>query len=160
MTQLRPTRYTPDHPERARALCREGATNDGLAAAFGVEVRTIYRWRRRYPAFEAAIAIGKGSADDRVEEALYARATGCRLEEVRVFLPAGAPDPVVVRYTRQLPPETAAAALWLRNRRPKQWSGKAEESEDASLVELLRNARARVADDRIPGGRLPEDGDA
>jgi len=54
-------------------------------------------------------------ADDRVVRSLYQRSVGYTYEAVKIFMPAGASN----RFTRRehVPPDTAAASLWLRNRR-------------------------------------------
>jgi hypothetical protein len=56
-------------------------------------------------------------ADDRVVRSLYQRSVGYSCEAVKIFMPAGAKQPVYVPYREHVPPDTAAASLWLRNRR-------------------------------------------
>jgi hypothetical protein len=45
---------------------------------------------------------------------------------VKIFMPAGASAPVVAKYREHYPPDTAAASLWLRNRRSDKWRDKHE----------------------------------
>ena len=40
---------------------------------------------------------------------------------VKVFMPAGALQPVVVHYEEHCPPDVGAAFIWLKNRDPERW---------------------------------------
>jgi hypothetical protein len=45
----------------------------------------------------------------RVERSLYERANGYSYEAVKIFMPAGSKQPVVVHYTEHCPPDVGAA---------------------------------------------------
>ena len=123
----RPTKYRAEHAERAFRHCLLGATDEQLAALFNVGVHTIENWKRRHPDFLGAITSGKEDADSRVAEALFRRATGYSHDAVKIFAPkAEGGEPVVVPYTEYYPPDTQAASLWLRNRRPQDWRDKTD----------------------------------
>lgn len=143
--------YEPEFADQARHLCRLGATDDELAEHFGVCVRTIYRWRNTHEEFAKAVVIGKEHADERVERALYARATGCAVERTKVFKHAGETDPVYATYTLHLPPDPNAALQWLRVRKPQKWRIIEEERSDPGVVARINKALARVADLEPPG---------
>jgi hypothetical protein len=53
---------------------------------------------------------------ERVERSLYERANGHSYDAVKIFMPAGSKQPVVVHYTEHLPPDVGAAFIWLKNR--------------------------------------------
>jgi hypothetical protein len=57
----------------------------------------------------------------RVERSLYERANGYNYEAVRIFMPAGSEQPVVVHYVEHCPPDVGAAFIWLKNRDPERW---------------------------------------
>ena len=57
----------------------------------------------------------------RVERSLCERANGYSYEAVKIFMPAGAKQPVVVHYTEHCPPDVGAAFIWLKNRDPERW---------------------------------------
>ena len=42
-------------------------------------------------------------------------------DAVKIFMPAGAEEPVIVHYTEHCPPDVGAAFIWLKNRDPKRW---------------------------------------
>jgi hypothetical protein len=138
--------YEPEFADRARNMCRLGATDEELAEHFEVCVRTIYRWRNAHEAFAEAVVCGKEHADARVERALYSRAVGCTVDRTKVFKGAGDPDPVYTTYKHHLPPDTNAALQWLRVRQPKKWGRHQEEERNPSPVDMIEKALARVAD--------------
>jgi hypothetical protein len=57
----------------------------------------------------------------RVERSPYERANGYSYEAVKIFMPAGSKQPVVVHYTEHCPPDVGAASIWLKNRDPERW---------------------------------------
>lgn len=119
------TQYDPEnHPEQARKLCLLGARNKDMEKFFGVSHRTFLIWRNKHPELDAAIAAGKIEADSNMAESLYRRGMGWSHQSVKIFMPAGAKEPVYAYYTENFPPDTQAASLWLRNRKPDIWRDK------------------------------------
>jgi transcriptional regulator with XRE-family HTH domain len=146
--ETRPSTFKPAYVGQARELYAEGLTDRELAEAFGVSRSTIFRWRAAYPEFAEATRLGKAVADDRVERALYERAIGYEEEAVRVYLPAGAEQPVIVRYKREVRADVTAALQWMRARRPEIWACPAPPpEEETNIAEEIRKAMERV--DRI-----------
>lgn len=117
----RPSPYDPSYCQQAEEQCANGATDKDLADFFGVCERTIYRWAHVYPDFLQALKAGKACADERVVRSLYHKAVGYRHEAVKIFLPAGATQPIYAPYVEQVPPDTTAMIFWLKNRRPDLW---------------------------------------
>jgi hypothetical protein len=58
---------------------------------------------------------------DAVERSLYERANGYHYTAVKVFMPAGSKQPIVVHYAEHCPPDVGAAFIWLKNRDPERW---------------------------------------
>lgn len=117
----RPSKYKPEFAGQAEKLCELGATDEELARFFGVEARTIYRWQAQHEEFCRSLKAGKEAADDRVERSLYHKAVGYKHDAVKIFMPAGAKEPVYAPYTEHVPPDTTAAIFWLKNRRKEDW---------------------------------------
>ncbi|TDV06054.1 hypothetical protein [Paraburkholderia caballeronis] len=69
----RQTDYKPEYAELARNYCLLGATDEELAAFFGVTDRTIRSWKKRQPEFAEAIVEGSRHANVRVTGRLYDR---------------------------------------------------------------------------------------
>ncbi|MGH6613755.1 helix-turn-helix domain-containing protein [Sphingomonas sp.] len=149
--ETRPTTFKSDYVRQAQELYAHGLTDRELAAAFGVSRSTIFRWRAAYPEFAEATRLGKDVADDRVERALYERAIGYEEEAVRVYHPADAKEPVVVRYTREVRPDVTAALQWMRARRPGRWARPTPppEEDHKSAADILK-AMDRVGDLALP----------
>lgn len=122
----RPTDYRDEFAAQAEKLCALGATDIELADFFEVDVRTIYRWKHDHDAFCQAIKAAKDEADERVERSLYQRAIGYEQEEVKIFMPSGAEEPVYAPFRAKVAPDTTAAIFWLKNRRRADWADKQE----------------------------------
>lgn len=122
----RPTAYKPEYAEIARRACLIGFTDQELAELLDVTVRTLYNWKNEHEEFLQALKAGKEIADDRVERSLFERAAGYKVEAVKIFMPAGAKEPVYAPYVEHHAPDTTAAIFWLKNRRPDEWRDKRE----------------------------------
>lgn len=120
----RPSDYQGEFAEQAAKLCALGATDFELADFFGVDTRTIYRWKNTYDEFCQAVICGKDKADERVERALFNRAVGYSFESEKVFQHQGA----IIRadVVEHVPPDPGAAMNWLKNRKPDDWRDKQE----------------------------------
>lgn len=118
----RPSDFSPEFCQKAADLCVNGATDEDLAQAFDVSARTIYRWQAAHPEFSQALKVGKELADERVVRSLYHKAVGYTFDAVKITQYEG--TPVIVPYQEHVPPDTAAATFWLKNRRPEDWREK------------------------------------
>ena len=152
--QGRPTEFESDYVEQARKLCQMGATDMELAEWFKVDVRTIYRWKHKFPEFCQAVIAGKDSADDRVERALYNRAVGYSFDSEKIFHYQG----IITRAecVEHVAPDPAAAMNWLKNRRPDVWRDKQTHELSGPNGGPIRTAR-ELTDDELaaiarPGG--------
>lgn len=141
MSLGRPTDYRDEFVGQAEKLCRLGATDIELADFFGVDVSTIYRWKHAHPDFCEAVIAGKDALDNRVERSLYNRAVGYTFDSVKIFMPAGASEPVYAPYREHVPPDTGAAMNWLKNRRGETWRDKSEV--DVTVKDLAATIAAR-----------------
>jgi hypothetical protein len=117
----RPPKYRPEFAVQAEKLCMLGATDEEIADFFNVSVRTVYRWKGEHEAFCQALKSGKSVCDERVERSLYQKAVGYEIEAVKIFMPAGASEPVYAKYREKIAADTTAAIFWLKNRRSKEW---------------------------------------
>ena len=122
----RPTEFQDKYVAQATKLCELGATDQELADFFEVDVRTIYRWKNVHEAFCQALKTGKELADERVERSLYQRAIGYEQDEVKIFMPGGASEPVYAPFKAKIAPDVTAAIFWLKNRRSEQWRDRQE----------------------------------
>jgi len=131
-------KYKPAMDGRAKLLAAAGFTDEELAAFFGLKnVKTIQRWKKRFPTFYESLSTGKAMADTRVEAALYQRAIGYSCPDVHVSNYEGeiTLTPIIKHY----PPDTTAQIFWLKNRKPEQWRDKHEFDEQHNItVKVVR----------------------
>lgn len=120
----RPSSYKPEFAKQAEKLCILGATDQEIADFFEVDVRTVYRWKHDHDEFCQALKGGKETADERVERSLYQRAIGYEQDEVKIFMPASAAEPVYAPFRAKVAPDVTAAIFWLKNRRRDDWRDK------------------------------------
>ena len=115
----RKTVYSPRMAVVARKCCERGMTDIEIADMLGIGLATLYRWKLENPAFSRVFKLGKAEADNRVERSLYSRAVGYDyLAEKAVMTRHGQKT---LRYRAHIPPDTAAALWYLKNRRPDRW---------------------------------------
>lgn len=120
----RPSKYKPEFAKQAEKLYLLGATDTDVADFFDVSVRTVERWKVEHTDFCQALKDGKEVADQRVEKSLYQRAIGYETDSVKIFMPAGAKEPVYAPFREQVQPDVTAAIFWLKNRKPDAWRDK------------------------------------
>jgi len=141
------------HDDWAWSLAIKGATDEEIAEAFGISVRTLHRWKKDHESFAEMLMTGKDQADAKVERKLYERATGYSYEEVETVMEIDADGnrkpAKVKRVQKQCPPDVLAQMYWLNNRRPKQFKRNPEnyirqddlENEDEVVFYLPDNER-------------------
>ena len=140
----RPRKYTPAMLDEVLLSASKGATWSAIGEACGIMPSTAQDWcnlesPRFNEAFSVAVTRAKSAASDAVLTSLFSRANGYDYQE-EVATPSGR----VVRLTKRLHPETAAAKSWLANTIG--WRGETQrvESEDPLLGIL---AAMRGSDD-------------
>jgi hypothetical protein len=135
----RPSGYDPEiHPGQANKLCLLGATDAEMAAFFGISESTLNLWKTKHPEFSEALKDGKQAADSDVARRLYERAMGYSHKAVKIFMPAGAAEPVYADYTEHYPPDATSMIFWLKNRQPGRWRDKVEHSgPDGGPIKLM-----------------------
>jgi hypothetical protein len=62
-----------------------------------------------------------GHGPCRPSRSLYQRANGYNYDAVKIFMPTGSKQPVIVHYVEHMPPDDTAGIFWLKNRDPENW---------------------------------------
>lgn len=137
MAAGRPSKFKPEFIKQAEKLCALGLTDAEIANFFEITPVTLWRWKSANEEFCNALKAGKEPADDRVERSLYQRAIGYEQEEVKIFMPSGAAEPVYAPFTAKIAPDVTACIFWLKNRRPERWREKQDGGGSDALVEVL-----------------------
>jgi hypothetical protein len=160
----RPTVFKPEFIEQANKLAASGLTDFEIAKFFDISDRTLYRWLHDHPKFCQALKIGKEALDDRVERSLFHRAIGYTHNAVKIMTltdrdgESSSQEIVKVPYEEHIPPDTAAAIFWLRNRRRTKW--KNSDGEVGQITNLSFTLNIGAASERIEENMKTIDGKA
>ena len=134
---MRASRFDFVWREVARKCCERGMTDIEVADILGIGLATLYRWKLEYPAFSRVFKLGKAEADDRVERSLYSRAIGYDyVAEKPVMTRHGQKT---MQYRAHIPPDTAAALWYLKNRRPDRWRDSFRHEHTASPYDAIED---------------------
>lgn len=120
----RPTKFEPQMLEQVVKLCRLGAKDKELADFFHVSEQTLNTWKKTNPEFLESMTEGKELSDANIAHSLYHRAKGYEHDDVHVSNFQG--EVTLTPIRKHYPPDTAAATLWLKNRRPDLWRDRVE----------------------------------
>lgn len=113
------------------ALCEQGKTDPEIAQELGIHVRTLANWKAGDLNLMQAMANAKAVADELVEMSLFKRATGYTYRAIKFFQHEGCI--LAEEYDEHVPPDTRAAEIWLRNRKPDKWRDKQEIEHSGSI---------------------------
>lgn len=143
-----PTRYDAKaHVPWGASLARRGCSDEEIAEAFGVSVRTVYNWKKAYPEFLQALNECKGKADEAVVESLYAKACGKAkrvTKKKRDVLDSDGRKVTLTEVIEEtLPPDTTAMIYWLKNRQPELWRDRPKQDDTDTAV--LKAAKELVS---------------
>jgi hypothetical protein len=120
-TVSRPTKYTPEHADRARFLAETfGATDAQVARALGVSERTLASWKNEHREFLQALQEGKDAYDQNVVgSAMLLAAKGFHYQDEKWdgdHVNDDGSKGCIVRLWHFARPDPRAAAVWLANR--------------------------------------------
>lgn len=136
----RPTKYSDEYNEKVFKLALLGATDAEMADLLDICEATFNNWKRYYPKFLESLKKGKANADANVAKSLYQRACGYSHPDVHISNYQG--EIIITETTKHYPPDTGAAFIWLKNRRPEDWRDKTEQaithSESIDMAEIDR----------------------
>lgn len=117
----RPTLYRPELAEQARKLALLGLTDVEMADHLNIHVKTLEDWKHDHREFATAIARGRVMADAEVADRAFQAACGYTHDAVKIFMPAGAKEPVYAPYKQHYAPDGTVALAWLSRRQPERW---------------------------------------
>ena len=130
--------YKHEYDKLAFKYCLLGATDKILAEYFNVTEQTINNWKHDYPSFFESIIKGKHKADSEVAEALYNRARGYTIKLKKPLVVSDGKEMGAhveeAEQEQHYPPDTAAAFIWLKNRRSAIWKDKHEVEHSGNIT--------------------------
>lgn len=112
--------FLPGEREAVLGIAMRGASDDEMAAAFGINPDLIQRWKEFYPSFAQTIEKGRSMADVNVVKALYEKAIGYSHPETKIKWDDEGP-PRTFDVVKRHPPSDRAIEIWLGNRQKEYW---------------------------------------
>lgn len=128
----RPTKYDPKYCKEAFNLALLGATDKELADSFDVEISTINKWKLDYPEFSESLKKGKITADGKIARSLYNRAKGYKYQDQEIIRMKDTTQ--IIDVVKTMHGDVTAQAIWLNNRRPKNW--RRQPAENITTLEI------------------------
>ncbi len=114
--------YDPErHLPQAEKYARDGLIEVEIAKRFGIGITTLTEWKKRHPAFRAALKQGKEEIDYRVEDSLLKRALGYEYEEIEEIISVNGDVIKTKRTKKAVLPDVTAQIFWLKNRQKEKW---------------------------------------
>lgn len=113
-----------------KSMVRKGWTNDEIADHIGISMSTFYEWQKKHPEFSEVLKEPKEYCVAKVENAVFARATGIEKtihEKETVTVEKDGKKTVTTTEKDGVcyyPPDTRAAIFYLTNRAGKDWKQK------------------------------------
>lgn len=110
----------PEGLLKIEGWARDGLTDEQIAHNMGINVATLYVWKKKYNEISEALKKGKEVIDREVENALLKRALGYKYTEITKELTENG---LVITKTveKEVVPDTTAQIFWLKNRKREQW---------------------------------------
>lgn len=133
--QGRPTKYKKEFDKQVEKLCLKGFIDDDIADFFDVDVATINRWKIAHPSFCESLKNAKSHSDLKVVDALYNRALGYDVKEVKTEESKQGEKTTIT--TKHIAGDTTAQIFWLRNRMRDEWTNNPEPEESENTGEPL-----------------------
>ncbi len=127
---------------KLEAWARDGLNDEQIAHNMGIAVSTLYIWKDKFLEISESLKRGKEVVDIEVENALYKKAVGYEVTEIKKEQNEFG-EKKIVETTKHIQPDTAAAIFWLKNRRPDKWKDKpmeiSREAENDGFIEAMKD---------------------
>lgn len=134
-----------------KSMVRKGWTNDEIADYIGITQSTFYEWQKKHPEFSEVLKEPKEYCVAKVENAVFARATGIEKtihEKETVTVEKDGKKTVTTTEKDGVcyyPPDTRAAIFYLTNRAGKDWKQKQQTEVTGNLsVDAAVNTEDRL----------------
>jgi len=141
----RPSKYEGINLAKVELFAMHGLIDSELAICLDISEATLNNYKKQHPEFLESIKKGKLVADLQVERKLYERATGYEHEDTYFSNYQGVVS--ATSYTKHYPPDTAAAFIWLKNRRG--WRDRQEVEHSGSIEQKLRSLTDEELQERV-----------
>jgi hypothetical protein len=137
-----PSLYDPAICALVTDYCLLGAKNEEISRLLSISEATFADWFRDKPDFREAVQAGRAVADAAVAKSLYHRAKGYSCPKTVVHVIGG--QIVRTEIIEHYPPDTAAAFIWLQNRRRDDWKQRQADGAEAQPDEIAALAQDAI----------------
>jgi hypothetical protein len=145
----RKPKYQESFVQLAYWMAKAGLTDEEMAREFGVDRRSLTRWKKSHPEFGEALARGKETPDDKVEAAMYRRCIGYTVTETKEKETWRGPEREII--VKDIAPDVVACIFWLKNRRPERWRDVHKVESTSTVTIEIQEAAKRI--NEIPEAR-------
>lgn len=112
---------SPEGLTKVRGWAQRGLVDEQIAHNIGINVSTLYDWKKKYSEFDEALKRGKEIVDIEVENALLSKALGTKVTEVTREVNSKGKLEITKTVDKVITGDTTAMIFWLKNRRPDLW---------------------------------------
>ena len=144
----RPSKFSTLKLDQLKFLIEKGCTDEEICSFFKITRVTFWRYQQTIPEFCNTIKNWKKFADDSMERSLYQRGMGYSHESEEIFCAFG--KVTRVKTIKHYAPDTLAAIIWLKNRRPEVW----RENPPVALDPMFQDAQLEFVG--VPNQKDPE----
>lgn len=123
--------------------CEEGLTNDVICERLDIAESTWYEYQKNYHVLLELVQASKSVMDTKVENALLKTALGYEYEEIKTIIEEdknGKKKTRIEKTKKYMPPNPAAQAFWLKNRKKDVWGDRKEIIFDTKVQEEERKS--------------------
>ena len=144
----------PDKKTLLSGWARKGLSDQQIAKNIGISRSTLNEWRKKYPDISDTLKKGKEVADAEVENALYQKCIGHKVQLKKTFKVKKIEYNDAGKKIKEeenletgedevyIPPDTKAIIFWLTNRMREDWKERQntqmeqEETEESGVIRL------------------------
>lgn len=144
----------PDKKTLLSGWARKGLSDQQIAKNIGISRSTLNEWRKKYPDISDTLKKGKEVADAEVENALYLKCIGHKMQLKKTFKVKKIEYNDAGKKIKEeenletgedevyIPPDTKAIIFWLTNRMREDWKERQntqmeqEETEESGVIML------------------------
>jgi hypothetical protein len=116
-----PEKWNDTIPDRIFKLALLGCNNEEIQELLDVSHTLFNAWQKRFPMVDRMLAAGRAEACSEVAHSLYQKARGYTHKAEQINYDAREGKFARTTYTKQYPPDTAAAMAFLTNRDRGRW---------------------------------------
>lgn len=146
----------PEKLQQLEEWASSGLFDKQIAHNMGINISSLYNYKRDYPEIAEAIKKGKEVIDIEVENALYKKCLGYNVPVIKCFkiktVEYNNNGKKIKEYEEiiekqeeiHIPADTTAQIFWLKNRKASEWRDKVENNININEVNKVEELLAKI----------------